>query len=136
MTVKNIISTLFLLVVGIAFSQETKVKNFAESKGRGALVYQDFCMQCHLPTGAGVSGVYPPLAKADFLKKFPKKSMMAVKFGMKGEITVNGEVYNSIMPNPGLLDEEVADVMNYINSNWGNDNKMVTEAEVVALEKE
>ena len=39
---------------------------------------------------------------------------------MSGEIKVNGESYNSVMANMGLKDQEVADVMNFINNAWGN----------------
>ena len=103
---------------------------------RGETVYEDFCMQCHLPTGAGVAGVYPPLAKADYLLKNRKAAIHAVKYGLKGEITVNGSTYNSVMTAPGLYDNEVADVMNYILHSWGNSSpKMVTEAEVAAIKE-
>lgn len=108
----------------------------AESIKRGKTVYEDFCMQCHLPTGEGVASVYPPLAKADYLLKNRKASIHAVKYGLKGEITVNEQVYNSVMPAPGLYDDEVADVMNYILNSWGNKNpKMITEAEVKAVKE-
>ena len=39
---------------------------------------------------------------------------------MSGEINVNGVTYNNVMATMGLSDEEVADVMNYINNSWGN----------------
>lgn len=108
----------------------------AESIKRGKTVYEDFCMQCHLPTGEGVPSVYPPLAKADYLLKNRKAAIYAVKYGLKGEITVNKQAYNSVMPAPGLYDDEVADVMNYILNTWGNKSeKMVTEAEVKAIEE-
>ncbi|PHQ30103.1 MAG: cytochrome C [Sphingobium sp.] len=107
-----------------------------ESIERGETVYEDFCMQCHLPTGEGVAGVYPPLAKADYLLKNREKAIHSVKYGLKGEITVNGDIYNSVMPSPGLYDDEVADVMNYILHSWGNTSpKMVTEAEVKAIKE-
>ncbi|MAW95368.1 MULTISPECIES: cytochrome c [unclassified Leeuwenhoekiella] len=107
-----------------------------ESIERGETVYEDFCMQCHLPTGEGVAGVYPPLAKADYLLKKRKAAIHAVKYGLKGEITVNGNTYNSVMTAPGLYDDEVADVMNYILHSWGNTSpKMVTEAEVKAIQE-
>ncbi len=106
-----------------------------ESMERGKEVYENFCTQCHLPTGEGVPGVYPPLAQADYLKK-RSAAIYAVKFGLKGAITVNGQTYNSLMPPPGLYDNEVADVMNYILNTWGNKSeKMVTEKEVSAVEE-
>jgi mono/diheme cytochrome c family protein len=41
-----------------------------------------------------------------------------------------------MMPNPGLTEDEVADVMNYILNSWGNSgSKMVTLDEVKKVEK-
>jgi len=126
---------LMLVVPGLGMAQERSAE-FTKSIQRGALVYEDFCMNCHLANGEGVSGVYPPLANSDFLTKNGEASIRAVKFGMQGEIVVNGETYNSVMAPLGLTDKEVADVMNYINTQWGNKTKkMLTEAEVAKLKK-
>ncbi|GAB3666674.1 hypothetical protein GCM10028791_42530 [Echinicola sediminis] len=104
---------------------------------RGKEVYNDYCITCHMAKGEGVEGTFPPLAKADFLLKNREESIRAVKFGLNGEIKVNGKTYNNTMANLGLYDDEVADVMNYILNNWGNKSKkMVTEEEVKKLEKE
>lgn len=103
---------------------------------RGEVVYEDFCMQCHMATGKGIPGTFPPLAQADFLLKNREKAIKAVKFGLKGEIKVNGATYNSIMAPLGLYDDEVADVMNYILNSWDNQSsQMVTEKEVAQIEK-
>lgn len=107
-----------------------------ESIARGGIVYTDFCMQCHLTNGMGIPGNFPPLANSDWLKDKRKESIHGVKFGQKGEITVNGKTYNGVMAPMGLSDQEVADVMNYIMNNWGNtQEKMVTEAEVAEIEE-
>ena len=78
--------------------------------------------------GEGVPATFPPLAKADFLVKTPEKAIEAVKFGLQGKIVVNGVSYEGMMPNPGLDNEEIADVMNYIQNAWGNtsNKKMIT----------
>lgn len=111
-------------------SQELK-----ESIKRGALVYEDFCMNCHLPDGKGTPNIYPPLADSDYLMKKRAESIKAVKYGLAGEITVNGKKYNNAMASLGLLDDEVADVMNYILNSWGNaDGKIVTVAEVSKIQ--
>ncbi|MBJ7880817.1 cytochrome c [Gelidibacter salicanalis] len=102
---------------------------------RGAVVYEDFCMNCHMPNGEGVPKAFPPLAKADYLMNKRLESIKAVKYGLSGEITVNGVVYNSTMAALGLSDSEVADVMNFVLNSWGNDDgKIVTAAEVSKIE--
>ena len=107
-----------------------------ESIARGALVYEDFCMNCHMPKGEGVPSAFPPLADSDYLLGKRIESIKAVKYGMSGEITVNGKVFNSSMAALGLSDDEVADVMNYILNSWGNDDgKMVTTSEVSKIQQ-
>jgi|SRR6056300_1447860 mono/diheme cytochrome c family protein len=115
---------LFLLLFGLSvgafaafmFPEKTKT----ESIEAGAEIYQDFCVQCHLPTGVGVSGVFPPLKDSDFLRNNIDMSIAGLKYGLKGKIVVNDEEYNGIMASQGLDNEEIADVMNYILNSWGN----------------
>ncbi|RIA09125.1 cytochrome c [Flavobacteriaceae bacterium MAR_2010_72] len=129
-----------ILTIGLFYSCNEKLsaqelQKFKESAERGAIIYKDFCMVCHLPDGNGVSGVYPPLANSDYLKTKRAKSIKSIKYGLSGEIKVNGETYNSIMAPLGLTDKEIADVMNYITTSWGNKNtQMITEAEVSKIQ--
>ena len=86
--------------------------------------------------GKGVPKAFPPLANSDYLMKKRKESIKAIKFGMSGEIIVNGQKYNTAMAPLGLSNKEVADVMNYITNSWGNKNdKMVTEDEVSKIQQ-
>lgn len=101
---------------------------------RGKAVYTEYCVSCHLANGEGVQGVFPPLANSDYLNHKREESIRAVKFGQKGEITVNGVKYKGMMPSPRLETNEIADVMNYICNSWGNKTKkMITEKEVLAI---
>ena len=118
------------------FPIKQKDSTLAKSMERGAGVYHNFCTQCHLENGEGVASTFPPLADADYLLENREKSIHAVKYGLQGEITVNGETYNGMMASPGLYDDEIADVMNYILNSWGNESKtMVTEEEVASIEE-
>ena len=126
---------LFLVFIFSCNTAPAQTPELKESMARGAAIYDDFCMSCHLPNGKGVPDVYPPLADSDYLMKKRQESIKAVKYGLSGEITVNGVKYNSAMAALGLYDEEVADVMNYILNSWGNaDGKMVTVDEVSKIE--
>lgn len=112
-------------------------KELEKSIARGSEVYGDFCVTCHLPNGEGVSGVFPPLANSDYLRNNTMESIRGIKYGQQGEIKVKGVTYNGVMPSMGLSDEEVADVMNYIQHSWGNQSKkMITEKEVSLITKE
>lgn len=111
-------------------------KPLKESVARGRLVYNDFCITCHMASGEGVANVFPPLANSDYLKNNQLESLKGIKYGQNGEIVVNGKTYNGAMAALGLADDEVADVMNYINNSWGNKyGKLITEEEVSEIEK-
>ncbi len=123
----------FILIQGTWIYQN---KPLEQSITDGEEIYLDFCIQCHLDNGEGVSGVFPPLAKSDYLINNIEMSIRGLKYGLSGPIVVNGEQYNGIMQNQGLDDVEIADVMNYILNNWGNEfNKVITAEQVDNIEK-
>ena len=123
----------FVLLFKISLNLFTK-KPLKESLLDGKEIYNDFCAQCHLEDGKGVKGIYPPLAKSDFLVNV-NRTISSIKYGLKGPITVNGEKYNSIMISQGLDDEEISDVVNYILNSWGNStDKLITEEIVASIE--
>ncbi|HEX9600290.1 MAG TPA: cytochrome c [Mariniflexile sp.] len=131
---------LFLLslfaTLSVIFTSNSQTNTLKASIERGEEIYTDFCVSCHLPNGKGVEKVYPPLANSDYLLKNREASIRGIKFGMSGEIVVNGKKYNNVMTPLGLSDDEIADVMNYISNSWGNKNdKIVTEAEVSKIKK-
>lgn len=125
-----------LITVSISYSATSQNSPLKSSMERGLEIYTDFCVACHLPNGKGVEKVFPPLANSDYLSKNREASIRGIKFGQNGEIVVNGIKYNNAMAPLGLSDDEVADVMNYINNSWGNKNsKIVTEEEVSKIKK-
>lgn len=108
-----------------------------QSIDRGAEVYQNFCTQCHRPNGKGIGKTFPPLDGSNWLTEKRTESIHALKYGLNGEIQVNGVTYNSAMAAQGLNDQEVADVMNYIMNSWSNtQDEIVTVEEVKKVLKE
>jgi nitrite reductase (NO-forming) len=95
----------------------------------GANIYKRTCISCHQAGGEGIANTYPPLAKSDFLADREKVIKQVIK-GFMGEMTVNGVKYNSVMPAQQLDDAEVAAVLTYVYSNFGNTGAAVTAAEV------
>ena len=120
----------------IKTNQTQKDPDVNASVERGKLVYNDLCITCHMSNGEGAPKVFPPLAQSDYLKNNQEESIKGIKNGMSGEIIVNGITYNSVMAPLGLSNEEVADVMNYINNSWGNNyGKMITTEDVTKVIK-
>ena len=93
----------------------------------GKNVYMHTCFACHQSDGQGIANAFPPLAKSDYLNADVNRAIDIVLNGKRGEITVNGEVYNSVMPSQTLSDREVANVLTYVYNNWGNNGTEVTE---------
>jgi len=105
------------------------------SMQRGKDLYTTYCMQCHMDSGQGVEGVYPPLAKADYLMADKKRSIQQVLYGAEGEMKVNGKTYNTPMQGFDLKDEEVSDILNYVRNSFGDKGAAVTPDEVKAARK-
>lgn len=91
----------------------------------GEQVYAQ-CAGCHQATGQGVPGAFPPLAKelprivatGDAGRQF---LIQVVLFGLQGPIVAQGKTYNGAMPPYGhLSDADVAAVLNYTLTAWGN----------------
>jgi mono/diheme cytochrome c family protein len=102
----------------------------------GEQIYQQRCSSCHQPNGEGLAGVYPPLAGSEYTTGSAAVPIRVVIHGLQGAITVKGNEYNSLMPAYGvgivMSDQEVADVVTYVRSMWGNSASAVTAAEVAA----
>ena len=120
------ITLLFFFLSTIAFAQQS----FEESYERGKLLYDDFCVRCHMPNGLGEAGLVPPLANADFLEDI-KATVHSIKYGIHGPIIVNGVEYNGSMSPMGLDDDEVADVTNFILNSWGNTSDVMIDDQYV-----
>ncbi len=102
---------------------------------RGKDIYSTYCQSCHMDEGQGMEGVFPPLAKADYLMADTKRSIQQVIYGANIEMKVNGTVYNAEMAAIDLKDNEVSDVLNYVRNSFGNKGKAVTPDDVKAARK-
>lgn len=97
----------------------------------GQAVYTKYCMDCHQADGSGVPGMHPPLGPGSWVGNDPKELIAMMMKGLSGKIEVNGEVYNGFMPSQAqLTNEEIADVLSYIRSSFGNNFEPV-DAELV-----
>ena len=82
------------------------------------------------PDGRGLQGTFPPLAQSDFLAGDVDAAIRVLIEGRQGPITVNGKTYDGAMPNFSLVDEDIAAVLSYVRSNFGNRGKSVAPADV------
>ena len=87
----------------------------------GQALFAGTCSVCHQPNGAGLPGVFPPLAKSDYIAADTARAVRTVLQGLNGKVTVNGNEYNSVMPPMNQLnDDEIANILTYVLNSWGN----------------
>lgn len=89
----------------------------------GAEIYARLCSACHQPTGLGVPGTYPPLAGSNWLLRDAATPVRIVLLGIQGPLQVGGHTYDGLMPawRGAFSDEQVAAVLSYARSHFGND---------------
>jgi cbb3-type cytochrome c oxidase subunit III len=104
----------------------------------GAAVFASHCAACHQATGAGLPGVFPPLAGSDWVAGKETTLIAIVLHGINGPLTVKGNPFNGAMPTfqAQLQDAEVAAVLTYVRSQWGNTDGPITADAVAAVRKD
>lgn len=112
--------------------EEITEKTFAQRMEAGKAVYTQNCAACHQLKGEGIPSAFPPLAKSDYMMKDKKRAIGVVINGLTGDLVVNGQPYNGVMPALGLNDDDVANVLTYVRNSWGNKGDLVTVKEVKA----
>ena len=102
---------------------------------RGAAVYIDNCAACHRTDGNGYKRVFPALAGNPVLQSKDPTSLIHIV--LKGGTLPATHTAPSTFTMPAfdwrLSDQEVADVVNFIRTSWGNKGGDVTEKDVKAL---
>jgi mono/diheme cytochrome c family protein len=100
----------------------------------GKQIFGAKCAACHQATGLGVAGVFPPLAGAEWVIGDEKVLVNILLHGIDGEIEVKDNKFNGAMPDfKALSDDELAAVLSYIRSEWGNQSPEVKAGTVKAL---
>ncbi|MEP7295327.1 MAG: cytochrome c [Burkholderiales bacterium] len=94
----------------------------AGAKVDGAALFASACVACHQTTGAGLHGVFPPLAGSEWVNGKETTMAAIVLHGISGEITVKGSSYAGTMPafKDQFSDEQLAAVLTHVRAQWGN----------------
>lgn len=105
------------------------------SMERGKEIYQLNCISCHMERGEGLEGIFPPIAKSDYMLADKKRAIQQTLYGVSGSMTVNGVTYNGEMNAFDLTDDQMSDLMNYIFNSFGNAQGVISPADVKAARK-
>lgn len=93
---------------------------------QGERLYLAHCANCHMEDGVGLAKLIPPLANSDYLKLHQEVIPCIIRHGQTGEIVVNGVRYNQEMPGEKYTAIQINNMINYINTSWGNQISIVT----------
>ena len=118
----------------LASTAEPATEEASQEVDLGEKVFKTYCLVCHQANGAGVPNLYPPLSGTDWVNGDKERLIGVVLNGLQGPIEVDGTTYNSIMVSHShLKDEEIAAVLTYVRSNFGNDSGPITVDEVAEV---
>lgn len=102
----------------------------------GMYLYEKHCLNCHGDDGRGLGELYPPLVGNDYVAQHKAAVVCGIKWGMAGEIVVDGITYNQPMPgHEELYPLEIAELITYIQNSWGNEADKTSIEEVEAALK-
>ena len=89
----------------------------------GKAIFTKNCAACHQVTGRGIQGAFPPLAGSAFVMGAPSQVATVLLKGRGG------------MPDfsASLEDEQIAAVLTYARTSWGNKAEPISAADVTAV---
>jgi mono/diheme cytochrome c family protein len=101
---------------------------------KGAALFTANCSACHQANGEGLPGAFPSLKNNAVVNKDDAAKHIQVVLQGLHDAKVDGVVYGSAMPPfAGMLsDAEIADIIDYERSSWGNHGKPIDAAQVAA----
>ena len=113
---------LIVLAAGVLFACDAPPR---ELKAAGCeQIYARLCSSCHAPDGRSLATLAPPLAghAVALLQAGGRAHLIRIVLnGMAGPIEVRGRKYDAVMtPLRYLKDDQVADVLNFVLTSWGN----------------
>jgi len=139
-TVRQAFAMLWLIAAtaGIARADDASVIAPAElASASGAEIYSHICQACHMPGGQGAVGAghYPKLAGDPQLVSWEFVALTVVHgrngmpaFGMRGDAGNPMMAFMSVR----LSDTQIAKVVNYVRSHFGNNYQETVTADQVA----
>ena len=111
-----------LLLVLLAAVAVTLPGCFSNNRHQGPRLYEQKCASCHGDQGQGLARLIPPLAGADYLADHRAELPCLLRHGQNEIIVVNGVAYRYVMPgNEGLSPAQLTNLLNYVESHWGNE---------------
>ncbi len=93
---------------------------------KGAKIYKEKCIICHMANGEGITGAFPPLKNSDYLFADKVRAVAQTLNGSNQPMVVNGVTYRAPMTPQVDNKEDAVAVINYVLNAWGNKGGTVT----------
>jgi thiosulfate dehydrogenase len=104
---------------------------------RGGLGYEQFCASCHQRSGLGAPNIFPALAgNPAFLSDDPASVLHLVLAGGTAAATKDNPHQFNMSGFARLTDQELAEILTFARSSWGNKASAVTADQVKAMRAE
>src|SRR6185312_8379669 len=116
-------------------SKKIAGNNLQQSKMAGEKVFKKYCVTCHMADGGGVPRLNPPLIQTSYVLGDKEELIKIILNGFDKKVEIERETFTNKMPplKTILKDQQIADVLTYIRSSFGNKASAVTAAEVKAV---
>jgi cytochrome c6 len=93
----------------------------------GEQIYNNVCIACHQPGGAGIEGVYPPLNNNPLIAGDDPTYLINTVLTGRGGMPTFGSIYS---------DEQIAAISTYVRQAWDNDAGPVDPEQVTERRQE
>lgn len=120
---------LFILTEAtISYSQTTKPET------NGGVLYKQYCISCHQADGGGVPHMVPPLFETTYVSGDKQRLITILLKGLNEPITVQDEdYYNPMASFSYLTNAQLAAILSYIRTHFGNKSSVITAQEVAKV---
>ncbi|MYM36024.1 c-type cytochrome [Duganella sp. FT94W] len=118
----TLIKAAALLVAALAAAATSPVRA-QEAAGDGKALFLKNCAACHQASGKGIPGAFPALAGSKFVQGQGGDVASVLLKGRGGMPDFSGS----------LSDRDIASVLTFVRSSWGNQAAALSESEVGTL---
>lgn len=126
----SILILLLSTAVSTALMAQTGATKPANMPPAGEAIYKQYCLSCHQVNGSGVPKLNPPLKGTDWVLGDKTRLINVLLKGLQNA-EVEEEIYDNVMPAHNFLnDQQIADVLTYIRSSFGNKASAISADEV------
>ncbi|HTU71555.1 MAG TPA: c-type cytochrome [Candidatus Baltobacteraceae bacterium] len=132
---KTVLLWFGLIALGVfVFAIAPRTPTLAATDSGAQSIYLANCSGCHGAAGEGAVNIAPPLAKNPYVTGNPKDVIQTMLTGMVGPVKERGATWNGSMPpwQGTLSNAQLASVISYIRTSWGNRAKSVSASQVAA----